>query len=315
MQDLLQVRNLYAGYNGIDVVRNINFCLKEKEILGIVGESGCGKTTLLKAISKLEGLATDVHSGEILFYGKDMGSLSKEEIRKSRGREFAYVFQNPESSLNPSRKIRLQFYEAISAHKKMTKKEMDKEILDLFVKLGLKDGERVLRSYPFELSGGMAQRVAIAMAVILRPKLLLADEPTSALDATVQKQVLEELLRLRDTMHTAIVMITHNIGVVSKMADKIGVMYGGRLVEYGSKEEVLHFPSHPYTRALLEAVPKIGGDLPKGLDGRPPRFEDLEEGCAFSSRCPHHHSECDCFHNEVVHLGHDHQVMCEREKS
>lgn len=266
MQPLLTIEHLDAGYGGKTVISGINITLSEGEILGIVGESGSGKSTLLKSISHLKGLTADVHKGRVTFEGKDLLSMSKAARRTLRGDEISYIFQNPGDSLNPTRKVRVQFYETIRAHRQMAESDMDELCASIFRRIGLTDVERILDAYPFELSGGMAQRVVIALAVLLHPKLILADEPTSALDTTVQKQVIEELLMLRKTLGTAIMVVTHNIGVVRKLADTVAVMYKGEIVEYGKKEDVLSHPSHPYTISLLAAVPKLAWQRDKGKE-------------------------------------------------
>ena len=251
MQPLLTIQDLSAGYGGKTVIRDISLTLMPGEILGVVGESGSGKTTLLKAVSEVKGLR------------EDLLHMEAEEKRKRQGEEIAYVFQHPGDSLNPTRKVRVQFYETILAHRRMEKKEMDELIASVFKRIGLTDVERILNAYPFELSGGMAQRVVIALAVLLHPKLILADEPTSALDTTVQKQVLEELLMLRNTLHTAMIIITHNIGVARHLADRVAVLYKGEIVEMGKTKEVLENPQHPYTKSLMAAVPKLAYAMEK----------------------------------------------------
>ncbi len=310
MQDLVRVENVTAGYNGLEVVRNITFSLKKREILGIVGESGCGKSTLLKALFPVRGMRTEVFSGTVRVDGLSISDLSKDEKRKIWGEQIAYIFQNPESSFHPSRRIRVQMYEAMQAHRKMSVKEMDERIEKAMRAMGLSDVSRICDSYPFELSGGMAQRVAIATAVLLEPILILADEPTSALDTTIQKQVIDELLSLREKLGTAMIVISHNMGVVSKMADYIGVMYAGRLVEYGHAADVLEAPNHPYTKALIEAVPKIGGGIPVGLAGAPPKFKELGNGCGFISRCPYRSKACEGYRNEVYVKRNGRRVLC-----
>ena len=252
MQPLLTIQDLSAGYGGKTVIRDISLTLMPGEILGVVGESGSGKTTLLKAVSEVKGLRTDIYTGTVTFNGEDLLHMEAEEKRKRQGEEIAYVFQHPGDSLNPTRKVRVQFYE-----------EMDELIASVFKRIGLTDVERILNAYPFELSGGMAQRVVIALAVLLHPKLILADEPTSALDTTVQKQVLEELLMLRNTLHTAMIIITHNIGVARHLADRVAVLYKGEIVEMGKTKEVLENPQHPYTKSLMAAVPKLAYAMEK----------------------------------------------------
>ena len=257
MQPLLAIQNLSAGYGGKAVIRNISLELKPGEILGIAGESGSGKTTLLKALSDIKGLHADIYQGEVAFDGKDLLRMGKKEKRGLWGEDIVCIFQHPGDSLNPTRKVRSQFYETILAHRHMEKGEMDSLIASVFQRIGLGDVERILDAYPFALSGGMAQRVVIALAVVLRPKLILADYPTSALDTTVQKQVLEELLMLRETLHTAMIVITHNIGVVRCIADRVAVLYEGEIVETGDTKQVLDYPRHLYTKMLMAAVPNL----------------------------------------------------------
>lgn len=313
MAPLLQVENLSAGYGGRKIIRDIGFNLHENEVLGIVGESGCGKSTMFKAIARLKGMNTEIVSGNICFAGQDLSTLSEEKKRNIMGEAIAVIFQNPEASFNPSRKIGNQFLETMQNHRGAVRyEEMRTEAAEIFCKIGLHDVDRILNAYPFELSGGMAQRAAVALAMLLKPKLILADEPTSALDTTVQKQVVEEMLGLKESYETAMIIISHNMGVVGKMADTIAVMYGGRIVEMGCKEQVLHAPAHPYTKALLSAVPKLGAGLPVGLKGRPPHFDRLKEGCGFYDRCAHCTDKCASYNNVACEIHKDHWVLCGR---
>ncbi len=316
MTPLLQVKNLSAGYGNTKIIRDIAFDLNENEVLGIVGESGCGKSTMVKAIARLKGLNTDILSGSIHFEGQDLSTLSREERRRMMGEDIAVIFQNPEASLNPSRKIGKQFLETLQSHQdNVTYDDMREQAVAIFNKIGLKEVDRILNAYPFELSGGMAQRVAVALAMLLKPKLILADEPTSALDTTVQKQVVEEMLALKENTDTAMIVISHNMGVVGKMADTIAVMYGGRMVEIGSKQQILNAPAHPYTRALLSAVPKLGGGLPVGLKGRPPHFACLKNvGCGFYDRCAYCTEKCAAYNNVACEIREDHWVLCTRKE-
>ena len=239
------------------MVKDINLSLAEGEVLAIVGESGSGKTTILKAIASLAGMEAEIYSGSISYRGRDMRALKASDWQKLRGTELAMVFQHAGASLVASRRIREQVIETVCAHRDINAEDIDAMAAEVFASVGLSDVERIMNAYPFELSGGMAQRVAIALAVILKPKLLLADEPTSALDATIQKQVVEELLALKENLCMGILLITHHIGVARYMADNIAVMRKGVIVEYGSAQSVLNNPQHEYTKALLAAVPKI----------------------------------------------------------
>lgn len=293
MKHLLEVSHVTAGYEGIAVVQDVSFTLAPKEILVIVGESGCGKSTLLKSFLPMRGMKLERLHGTIRFKDKDLGMLSAEEKRQLLGEEISYVFQHPMHAFHPTRRIGTQIEEMMKAHRRYDIEENRSLGKALFLSLGLEEGDRIWQSYPFELSGGMAQRVAIALSVLCKPSLLLADEPTSALDASVQNQVLHEFLRYRDELDMAMVVITHHMGVARKLATTVGVMYAGRLVEYGPANEVLQHPTHPYTQALLRSVPRLGGSLPVGLEGQPPHFKELPTGCAFRERCDVCSSACE----------------------
>ena len=257
MQELLRIDHLTAGYGGDAVIEDISIRLHTGEVLGIVGESGSGKSTLLKAIAQIRGLSTEIHAGTVSFDTKNLAVLSEGERRRLRGEEIAMVFQYAGASLNPTRQIGTQLVETMRAHTDLSREEIYARATEVFGGMGFADAHRILSAYPFELSGGMAQRAAIALAVILRPQLLLADEPTSALDATIQLQVLDELHALKERTGTAILLITHNIGVVRHIADRVAVMCKGKIVEQGSVTEVLGNPQHPYTQSLIAAVPKM----------------------------------------------------------
>ena len=257
MQELLRIDHLTAGYGGDSVIEDISIRLHTGEVLGIVGESGSGKSTLLRAITQIRGLSTEIHAGTVSFDTKNLAVLSEGERRRLRGEEIAMVFQYAGASLNPARRIGTQLVETMRAHTDLSREEIYARAAEVFGGMGFADTHRILSAYPFELSGGMAQRAAIALAVILRPQLLLADEPTSALDATIQLQVLDELRALKERTGTAILLITHNIGVVRHIADHVAVMCKGKIVEQGSVTEVLGNPQHPYTQSLIAAVPKM----------------------------------------------------------
>ncbi len=312
MASILEIEQLNVSYNGIPALQNVGLQAEKGEILGIVGESGSGKSTLLKAVIGLLGDNGRAESGRVVFEGTDLLRVPAKALRGIRGARLGMIFQNPGTSFNPIRKIGDQFLEAMRSHGKTDRTAAIQQILEMLARLGLRDGERILYSYPFELSGGMNQRVAIALAMILRPQLLLADEPTSALDVTVQAQCVKEMMDLRDSLGTTILLVTHNMGVVSYMADKVAVMYAGRIVEYGAKADVLNCPRHPYTRALIEAIPQIGGGAPKGIQGQPSAAKGTPDGCDFSSRCRFSDNIC-AFERPVMNdCGQGHAVFCHK---
>ena len=257
MENLLTYEAVEICFQEQKVIDGVDFSLRKGEILGIVGESGSGKSTLLKAAMGLLGSGGMVTRGDIWFDGKDIPDLPEKELRKIRGAGMGMIFQDAGASLCPIRTIGEQIYESMSAHRKISRAEAKEKALQLFEKLNFRDGERIWNSYPFELSGGMNQRAGIAIAMLLEPSVLLADEPTSALDVAVQRQVVEEILRLRELFGTAVILVTHDIGVVSAMADTVLVLKDGRMMEYGRAEQVLHRPENDYTRKLRAAVPRL----------------------------------------------------------
>lgn len=257
MAEILRYEHVDISYNGSLAVRDVSFSVDEGEILGIVGESGSGKSTLIRAAMGLLGNDGMVTRGDIWYKGKDLPDLSAEEIRKLNGPELGMIFQDAGSSFCAIRTVGDQLYESMKEHGPITREQFTERVLDLLRKIGFENGERILSSYPFELSGGMQQRVGIAAAMLLTPGVLFADEPTSALDVAVQKQVVEEMLMVRQNYGTAIVLVTHNIGVVGAMADKVLVMKDGVMVEYGETESILNAPKEDYTKKLMSAVPRL----------------------------------------------------------
>lgn len=257
MEALLQYNHVDISYLGQPVIRDVSFSLRSGEILGIVGESGSGKSTLIKAAMGLLGCEGQVTRGDIWFKGKNLPELPPKELRKLCGSELGYIFQNAGSSFCPIRTVGSQLFETMKEHGKISKADFEIQALELLGKLGFADGKRILASYPFELSGGMQQRIGIAAAMLLNPSVLFADEPTSALDVTIQKQVVEEMLLVRKTFGTAIVLVTHNLGVIGAMTDRVLVLENGRCVECGSTRQVLSQPRADYTKALLAAVPRL----------------------------------------------------------
>lgn len=257
MAELLSFEHVEISYGGDPVVHDVSFSVKPGEILGLVGESGSGKSTLIKAAMGLLGDNGLVTRGDIFFDGKDIPDLPEKELRKICGAKIGMIFQDAGASLCPIRTVGAQIYESMSAHMDISKAEARERAFTLFEKLHFQDSRRIWDSYPFELSGGMNQRAGIAIAMLMNPAVLLADEPTSALDVAVQKQVVLEMKQLRELFGTAIILVTHDIGVVSAMADTVLVLKDGRKIEYGSAQKVLQAPEQAYTKKLLAAVPKL----------------------------------------------------------
>lgn len=257
MEELLTYQSVEVSFNGLPVTHDVSFTLHSGEILGIMGESGSGKSTLLKTAMGLLGNGGLVTRGDIWFQGRDLPDLKEKEMRKIRGAEIGMIFQDAGASLCPIRTIGDQIYESMIAHETITREKAKEKALSLFEKLQFRNGQRIWDSYPFELSGGMNQRAGIAISMLMEPSVLLADEPTSALDVAVQKQVVQEMLHLRGIFGTTIMLVTHDIGVVSAMADTVLVLKDGHVMEYGPIQQVLQAPQDPYTQELLDAVPKL----------------------------------------------------------
>lgn len=257
MSEIIRYEHVDISYNGQRVVHDVSFSLQAGEILGIAGESGSGKSTLLKAAMGLLGKEGLVTRGDIWYQGKDLPDLPEKEMRALCGPDIGMIFQMAGSSFLSIRTVRSQILEMMAAHGHTNTKAIENQAQELLAKFGFTEPQRILDSYPFELSGGMQQRVGVAAAMLLKPKVLMADEPTSALDVTVQKQVIEEMLLARDSFGTAILLVTHNIGVIQAMADKMLVMKDGEMVEYGTVQDVLTHPQADYTKKLLAAVPRL----------------------------------------------------------
>lgn len=258
--EILNIENCTINYQGQKAaVSDVSLSVGEREIVSIVGESGSGKTTLIRAILGILPPGGIIAGGKILFQGRNLLELDERSQQKIRGTEIAMIFQDVGASMDPIRIVDSQYRESILVHHKMPKEKCRALETDMLKKMHLTDPERVLGSYPFELSGGMKQRVGIAMSMTAQPKLLLADEPTSALDVTIQAEVVREMKKLREQYQAAIILVTHNMGVASYISDKIGVMCRGELVEFGKRDDVIFHPQHEYTRNLLAAVPRLEG--------------------------------------------------------
>ena len=292
MYSLLTVQDLQVQFQtkkGVNTaVDGIGFSVEKGEILGIVGESGCGKSVTSLSILRLLGTNSMISQGSIKLEGRELLSLSEDEMCKIRGNEIAMIFQDPMTALNPTMSIGEQLMEPLMIHQGYKKKDAWKEAVEVLKKVGIAAPEKRMKEYPPQLSGGMRQRVMIAMAVSCAPRLLIADEPTTALDVTIQAQILELMLELRQKMNTAIILITHDMGVVAETADNILVLYAGKVVEYGSVKEIFNNPRHPYTRGLLNSIPPLEEDVDElnTIEGTVPGPGQMPAGCRFSPRCP-----------------------------
>lgn len=296
---LLSVRDLKTSFfthvGEVKAVRGISFDVNEGEVLGIVGESGSGKSVTSLSIMGLLQYPGRVVDGEILLNGEDILTYSKNQMRKVRGKEIAMIFQDPMTSLNPVYTIGNQVMEMILEHEKMTKREARARAIEMLKLVGIPAAEKRIDSYPHEFSGGMRQRVMIALALSCNPKLLIADEPTTALDVTIQAQILSLIKSLNKQFGMTTMLITHDLGVVATVCDKVAVMYGGLIMEYGTVDEIFYHPRHPYTMGLLGSIPHVDGGEKRRLipiDGTPPDLINPPKGCPFSTRCKYCMNVC-----------------------
>jgi len=302
MSHLLEVKNLqtqFATRAGlVRAVDDVSFYLDEGELLGLVGESGCGKSITALSIMRLVGEPGRIVDGEILFNGEDLLNVSEDRMRAVRGDDIAMIFQDPMTSLNPVYKVGEQIAEAIRLHRDLPRRQAREAAIEAMREVSIPDPARRADDYPHQLSGGMRQRVMIAMALACDPKLLIADEPTTALDVTIQAQILELIDELRRTRHLAVLLITHDLGVVAEVADRVAVMYTGRIVEESPVEELFARPKMPYTEGLLRSVPKLTGAEAKKLtrlstiEGTVPKPTNLPAGCHFAPRCQYRLPRC-----------------------
>ena len=300
MSKLLEVNNLTTHFftqdGVVKAVDGITYDLEEGEVLGVVGESGCGKSVHALSIMRLVPSPPGrTVAGEVRFEGEDLLQMDDAEMRRIRGNRIAMVFQEPMTSLNPVLTIGRQLTETLELHQNMTKQQAQSRAAELLQTVGIPDADRRLVDYPHQFSGGMRQRVMIAMALSCNPKLIIADEPTTALDVTIQAQILELMQDLARDFGTAMIIITHNLGVVARYADNVNVMYAGNIIETGTAEEIYHNPRHPYTLALLNSVPRLDASERVKLDaieGLPPDLVNLPEGCSFAPRCKFMFERC-----------------------
>lgn len=298
-EKLLDVKELRTEFkrekSWVTAVNDVSFHLDKGEVLGLVGESGCGKSvTSLSIMRLLLDTSGKTTHGEVLFNGKDLLKLSEKEMRDIRGYRISMIFQNPMSSLNPCMRVEKQIMEAILLHNKISKQEARQRAFQVLKSVGIPDPETTLRSYPHQLSGGMSQRVMIAMAMSCEPELLIADEPTTALDVTIQAQILELMLEIKEKRNTGILLITHDLGVVAEMCSRVIVMYAGRIVEEAPVKDLFAHPVHPYTQGLIASVPKLGSNVTSlpSIPGSVPDLSVMPKGCKFAPRCKYAQPIC-----------------------
>ena len=319
MNKILEINDLkvsfqtYAGK--VQAVRGVSFSVEEGETLAIVGESGCGKSVTIQTVMGLNPSPPSlIEGGTIIFEGKDLLKLTESEMEKLRGGEISMIFQDPMTSLNPTKKVGKQIKEAIVKHMDLSNKEAVERTMDMMRLVGISNPHVNMFRFPHTYSGGMRQRIMIAMGMAANPKVLLADEPTTALDVTTQSQILDLMNKLKKERNMAVILITHNLGVVARMADKVAVMYAGRIVEYGTAREVFYEPKHPYTWGLLNSMPDIGGSDGSyeltAIPGTPPDLFAPPEGCAFAARCPYTMNCCVKVQPPEYQLGGSHRADC-----
>ena len=319
MEKLLEIKNLETAFRIKDdyfnAVDKVSLDLYRNEVLAIVGESGCGKSTLATTIMRLHNENLTKSTGEIIFNGKNLLDLTEEEMNKIRTKDIGMIFQDPLSSLNPLHRIGKQIEEALIYHTELSAEERQKRVIELLTQVGIPNPERCAKQYPHELSGGMRQRVMIAMAMSCKPSVLIADEPTTALDVTIQAQILDLVKGLQAEMHAGIILITHDLGVVAEMADRVAVLYAGEVVELGTAEQIFKNPKHPYTRSLLRSIPQIDDEQADEelyvIQGMVPSLKTLDrQGCRFADRIPWVNKE-EHEHNPTLHeVEEGHHVRC-----
>ncbi len=299
LDKLLEVKNLktyfYSEEKVSKAVDGVSFHLKPQETLGIVGESGCGKSvsslSILKLVPEPPGKIVE---GEVFFEGRDLLKLPQKKLREVRGKDIAMIFQEPMTSLNPVFTIEYQIAEVLLAHTSMSKKEAKEKVVELLDQVKIPSPRERAKDYPHQLSGGMRQRVVIAMSLACSPKVLIADEPTTALDVTIQAQILDLFLDLKEKFKMSVIMITHDLGVIAEMADRVAIMYAGKIVEEASVKELFKSPQHPYTIGLLKCIPKLGGEKKEltTISGSVPDPSEKPAGCSFHPRCPKVQPNC-----------------------
>ena len=317
MDNILEIKDLVVRYETEDgivrAVNSVNLALERGAAVGLVGETGAGKTTLAKSILRLiQWPPGRIAGGQILYEGKDLVAMEAEEICQIRGKEISMIFQDPMTALNPVLTVGKQIAEVIEAHEKISAEEAKKKMEDMLTMVGI-DPARA-EDYPHQFSGGMKQRVVIAIALACNPNLLIADEPTTALDVTIQAQVLDLIKNLRTKLGTSMLLITHDLGVVAQNCEYVAIMYAGEIVEQGSLREVFKNGLHPYTEGLFDSIPKLNEDVDrlKPIEGLMPDPANLPEGCKFHPRCKYAREICQCKAPEEISINENHRVCCHR---
>ncbi|GDX04354.1 ABC transporter ATP-binding protein [Buttiauxella sp. A111] len=315
MNNLLELDNLQTSFftreGEVKAVRGVSFAVKRGEVVGIVGESGCGKSVTCKSVLKLLGSNGKVVGGHVHFKGEDLARKTLEQMRHIRGNDIAMIFQDPMTALNPVLTIGKQMSEILIRNQNLSKKAAKEKAIAMLQQVGIGNAEIRYNQYPHEFSGGMRQRVMIAIALSCHPALLIADEPTTALDVTIQAQILRLLKQLQQQTDTAIMLITHDLGVVAQVCSRVVVMYGGLVMEQGSVEDIFYRPAHPYTRGLLASLPRPGetGARLSPIEGSPPGLLNPPPGCPFAERCPQRMARCSTL-PPMYETGEEHQAMC-----
>ena len=318
MSTLLQVRNLsthfYTQDGVVKAVQDVSYEVAKGETIALVGESGCGKTvSALSIVRLIPEPPGKIVSGQVIFDGKDLLKLPTDEIREVRGAKISMIFQEPMTSLNPVLTIGRQLTEALELHQRMNKKEAVKEAVRLLKLVGIPHGEGRIKDYPHHFSGGMRQRVMMAMAISCQPQLIIADEPTTAVDVTIQAQLLQMIREITDRLGTSVILITHNLGIVARYASRVYVMYAGRIVEHGPAMAIYHKPKHPYTVGLLASVPRLDEARKTRLEpikGQPPDLIAPPVGCAFCPRCSKADPQCQVNGHQLVEIEPGHYTTC-----
>lgn len=316
MEDLLKFKGLktyfYTEGGVVKAVNDVSFKVKKGEIVCVVGESGCGKSVTAMSLMRLVSQPGKIEGGEILFEDKNLLALSESEMRDIRGNDISMIFQEPMTSLNPVFTVGKQIMEAVTLHQKLNKKEARKVAIDMISLVGIPDANKVVDRYPHELSGGMRQRIMIAMALSCNPKLLIADEPTTALDVTIQAQILDLMRDIREKTNTSILMITHDLGVVAEMADYVVVMYAGKVIEEGTVDIIFKNPMHPYTVGLLKSKPVLNQIKNRlySIPGQVPNPINMPDNCYFNERCEFCHDTCKRKKPTLKYVESNHKVSC-----